>query len=89
MISRLHSFNDPIELEVGMVFALETYCPTKDGRSAARIEEEVVVTTDGPQVLTRFPADELLIAGKTYVRGADFPAAHGNGKATEASSTAH
>ena len=89
MISRLHSFNDPIELEVGMVFALETYCPTKDGRSAARIEEEVVVTTDGPQVLTRFPADELLIAGKTYVRGADFPTAHGNGKATEASSTAH
>jgi Xaa-Pro aminopeptidase len=87
MISRLHSFNDPIELEVGMVFALETYCPTKDGRSAARIEEEVVVTPDGPQVLTRFPADELLIAGKTYVRGADFPTAHGNGRATEASST--
>ena len=89
MISRLHSFNDPIELEVGMVFALETYCPTKDGRSAARIEEEVVVTTDGPQVLTRFPADELLIAGRTYVRGADFPTAQGNGRATEASSTAH
>jgi Xaa-Pro aminopeptidase len=89
MISRLHSFNDPIELEVGMVFALETYCPTKDGRSAARIEEEVVVTTDGPQVLTRFPADELLIAGRTYVRGADFPIAQGNGRATEASSTAH
>ena len=27
-----------------MVFALETYCPAEDGRSAARIEEEVVVT---------------------------------------------
>src|SRR5436190_245604 len=71
MISRLHSFDDPVELEVGMVFALETYCPTKDRRSAARIEEEVVVTPTGPQILTRFPAEELLVAGKTYVRGAD------------------
>ena len=45
--------------------------PATDGRSAARIEEEVVVTKDGNEVLTRFPAEELLVAGKTYVRGAD------------------
>ncbi len=64
MISRLHSFDDPVEIEVGMVFALETYCPATDGRSAARIEEEVVVTADGPEILTRFPADELLVAGR-------------------------
>ena len=55
-----------------MVFALETYCAASDGRSAARIEEEVIVTPTGPQVITRFPADELLVAGRTYVRGADF-----------------
>ncbi len=72
MISRLHSFDAPVELEVGMVFALETYCPASDGRSAARIEEEVVVTPTGPDVITRFPADELLVAGRNYVRGADF-----------------
>src|SRR3954468_18847911 len=30
MISRLHSFEAPVELEVGMVFALETYCPAAD-----------------------------------------------------------
>ena len=30
-----------------MVFALETYCAASDGRSAARIEEEVIVTPDG------------------------------------------
>jgi Xaa-Pro aminopeptidase len=72
MISRLHSFDAPVELEVGMVFALETYCPATDGRSAARIEEEVIVTPTGPKVITRFPADELLVTGKTYVRGADF-----------------
>lgn len=73
MISRLHSFEDPVELEVGMVFALETYCAATDGRSAARIEEEVVVTPTGCDVITRFPADELLIAGRNYVRGADVP----------------
>ena len=71
MISRLHSFDNPVEIEAGMVFALETYCPASDGRSAARIEEEVLVTADGPEILTRFPGDELLVAGRHYVRGAD------------------
>jgi Xaa-Pro aminopeptidase len=71
MISRLHSFEDPVEIEEGMVFALETYCPARDGRSAARIEEEVLVTADGSEILTKFPADELLVCGRTYVRGAD------------------
>jgi Xaa-Pro aminopeptidase len=62
IISRLNSLKDPIELKAGMVFALETYCPATDGTSAARIEEEVVVTDDGPAILTRFPAQELMIA---------------------------
>jgi Xaa-Pro dipeptidase len=84
MISRLHSFVDPVEIEVGMVFALETYCPATDGRSAARIEEEIIVTPDGPQVITRFPADELLVTGRGYVNGADFePAAQRNGNTAE------
>ena len=39
-----------------MVFALETYCPASDGYSAARIEEEVVVTPQGAKVITLFPA---------------------------------
>ena len=43
------SMKEPVELQVGMVFALETYCPASDGFSAARIEEEVVVTADGPR----------------------------------------
>jgi Xaa-Pro aminopeptidase len=61
IISRLNSMKEPIELEVGMVFALETYCPASDGYSAARIEEEIVVTEDGPQVLTLFPAQDLMV----------------------------
>jgi Xaa-Pro dipeptidase len=47
-----------------MVFALETYCPASDGFSAARIEEEVVVTEDGPRILTLYPAQDLVIANK-------------------------
>jgi Xaa-Pro dipeptidase len=47
-----------------MVFALETYCPASDGVSAARIEEEIVVTDDGPAILTRFPAQTLMIANE-------------------------
>jgi hypothetical protein len=62
-----------------MVFALETYCPTRNGAGAARIEEEVVVTPDGPQILTRFPAEELLVCGRTYHRGADFVSGDGKG----------
>ena len=49
-----------------MVFALETFWPATDGWSAARIEEQLVVTADGCEVITRFPAEELLVAGKPY-----------------------
>ncbi len=62
IISRLNSLEHPVELKEGMVIALETYCPAKDGFSAARIEEEVVVTRDGPRVITKFPSDELFVA---------------------------
>jgi Xaa-Pro dipeptidase len=62
IISRLNSMTAPVELQVGMVFALETYCPASDGFSAARIEEEVVVTAEGPRILTLFPAQELVVA---------------------------
>ena len=62
IISRLNSLDHPVELKEGMVIALETYCPAKDGESAARIEEEVVVTANGPLVITRFPSDDLFVA---------------------------
>src|SRR5882672_358567 len=64
IISRLNSFDDPMELLAGMMFAVETYCPATDGVSAARIEEEVIVTPGGAQIITLFPADELPIANR-------------------------
>ncbi|MCW5879032.1 MAG: aminopeptidase P family protein [Anaerolineales bacterium] len=66
VFSRLVSFDSPQEIEEGMVFALETYWPASDGWSAARIEEQMVVTRDGVEVMTRFPAEELMVAGKRY-----------------------
>lgn len=67
IFSRYTSFDAPEVLEEGMVFALETYWPAKDGWGAARIEEEMVVTKDGCEVITKFPAEELLVAGKRYI----------------------
>jgi Xaa-Pro aminopeptidase len=66
VISRLVSLEHSHEIKPGMVFALETFWPSKDGWSAARIEEEIVVTETGHEVITRFPAEELLVAGTQY-----------------------
>ncbi len=64
IISRVVSMDHPTELKEGMVFAIETYCPATDGYSAARIEEEVVVTDKGCRLITLFPAEELPISAK-------------------------
>jgi Xaa-Pro aminopeptidase len=66
VISRLVSLDHPYEIKPGMVFALETFWPSSDGWSAARIEEEIVVTTKGHEIITRFPANELMVAGHHY-----------------------
>jgi len=66
IFSRLVSLDNPEVIEEGMVFALETYWPASDGWSAARLEEEVVVTKDGCEVITRFPSEKLLVAGTQY-----------------------
>jgi Xaa-Pro aminopeptidase len=63
IFSRLTSLDHPEELQEGMVFALETYWPAADGWGAARIEEELVVTATGCEVITKFPAEDLLVAG--------------------------
>ena len=62
IISRVVSMDHPTEIKEGMVFAIETYCPATDGYSAARIEEEVVVTDKGCRLISLFPAEELPIS---------------------------
>jgi len=66
IFSRLVSLDHPERIEEGMVFALETFWPASDGWSAARIEEQMVVTKDGCEIITRFPAEQLLVAGTRY-----------------------
>jgi len=66
VFSRLVSLDHPEVIKEGMVFALETFWPAADGWSAARIEEQLVVTKEGCEVITRFPAEELLVAGSRY-----------------------
>lgn len=66
VFSRMVSFDHPEVIQEGMVFALETFWPASDGWSAARIEEEMVVTADGCEVISRFPAEELLVTGVKY-----------------------
>lgn len=64
IISRLNSLEHPIELQVVMDFAMETDFPASDRISAARIEEEVVVTEHGTEILTKFPAQELFVSNE-------------------------
>ena len=74
IFSRLVSFDHPETIEEGMVFALETFWPSSDGWSAARIEEQLIVTKDGCEIITRFPAEELLVtAGGQYTVAGQVP----------------
>jgi Xaa-Pro aminopeptidase len=50
-------------LKEGMVFAVETWKGAADGSGAARIEEEVVVTKQGCEVITNFPSHRLISCG--------------------------
>ena len=64
IISRLYSTDHPVEIEPGMVFALETYAG--EGYDGVRLEDEVVVTETGIEVITKFPNDELIGCGMSY-----------------------
>ena len=63
VISRLFSLEHPFELKEGMTFAIETWCPSEDGSGSARIEEEIVVRKDGPEIITKFPVQEMTSCG--------------------------
>jgi Xaa-Pro dipeptidase len=63
IISRRVSFEHPQTIREGMVFAVETWCGAEDRSGAARIEELVVVTKDGCELITNFPSDHLISCG--------------------------
>ncbi len=49
-----------VTLREGMVIALETWTGKRGGKDGVRLEEDLVVTKDGCEILTRFPVDKLL-----------------------------
>ena len=51
---------EPVKLEEGMILALETWAGKKGGKDGVRVEEDIVVTKDGYDLLTLFPVDELI-----------------------------
>ncbi len=62
IISRRYTGQKTI-LKKGMVFAVECWKGAEDGSGAARIEEEVVVTDDGCDIITNYPSDHLISCG--------------------------
>ncbi len=50
---------EPTTLRAGMVLALETYTGHKGGPDGVRLEENLLVTEDGYEVLTRWPVEEI------------------------------
>jgi Xaa-Pro aminopeptidase len=62
-INRIESLSSPFPIQEGMVFALETYAQTPDGSQGCRIEEEILVTATGYEVLTKYPCEELISCG--------------------------
>src|SRR2546428_13351242 len=64
IISRLNSFDDPMELQAGVNFSVETPVPPTGGVLGGRLQEEVIVMPKRAQIITLFPAEELPIANR-------------------------
>jgi Xaa-Pro aminopeptidase len=61
-ISRAYSLDYPVELEENMYFACETFAGHPGLEQTVRLEENLLVTKDGPVLFTRHPFyDEALV----------------------------
>jgi len=49
----------PVKLEEGMIIALETWAGKYGGKDGVRLEEDMLVTKDGYELLTKWPIDKL------------------------------
>jgi Xaa-Pro aminopeptidase len=58
----LDRLSDPDQvIEQGMVFSLESYIGAVGGREGVKLEDQILITEDGPELLSGFPfEDEML-----------------------------
>ena len=57
-ISRAYSLEYPVPLEEGMYFAAETFAGHPGLEQTVRLEENLLVTRDGPIIFTKYPFEE-------------------------------
>ncbi len=62
VVSRIFSLDYPYPIKTNMVFALETQ-QGKMFQWGTRIEEEILVTETGHELLTKFPSEEIIAVG--------------------------
>jgi Xaa-Pro dipeptidase len=61
-ISRAYSLDYPVELEEGMYFACETFAGHPGLEQTVRLEENLLVTKDGPVIFTKHPFYDYALA---------------------------
>jgi len=61
-ISRAYSLDYPVPLEEGMYFAAETFAGHPGLEQTVRLEENLLVTKDGPVIFTKYPFEEEALA---------------------------
>ena len=54
--------NDPDVLEEGMVMCIEGLASKEGARESVKLEEEVLITKDGPELLSKAPYDERFLS---------------------------
>ncbi len=60
VVSRIYSIDNPVEIQEGMSFALETQ-HGKPLQWGVRVEEMMIITKNGPEITTQFPIEEITI----------------------------
>ena len=54
--------SDPDQvIEPGMVFSLESYIGAVGGREGVKLEDQLLISNDGPELLSRFPFEDVLL----------------------------
>ncbi|MBP1736667.1 MAG: aminopeptidase [Oscillospiraceae bacterium] len=64
--SYMENGGEEIPLEPGMVLAVETFAGLPEQRTGARLEDMVLITEDGGEIISRFPIDEPLVCWRDW-----------------------